>query len=79
MKAPLVAIMMCVELAIRALNLSGHQVELLNPIRYSAQLLTCQVNNLLDQSLMVKGEFEVRFTRTNIRKLIKNMVGIFEA
>jgi K+-sensing histidine kinase KdpD len=48
MRAPLTAIMMCVELVLRTLNLSRDQIKLLDPIRYSAQILTCQVNNLLD-------------------------------
>jgi K+-sensing histidine kinase KdpD len=48
MRAPLTAIMMCVELILRGFNLTRDQIKLIDPIRFSAQLLTCQVNNLLD-------------------------------
>jgi K+-sensing histidine kinase KdpD len=48
MRAPLEAIMRCVELILRGFNLTCDQIKLIDPIRFSAQLLTCQVNNLLD-------------------------------
>jgi hypothetical protein len=54
MKAPLAAILMCIELALTTFNLTPDQIKLLDPIRYSAQLLTCQVNNILDQSLVAR-------------------------
>jgi K+-sensing histidine kinase KdpD len=54
-------------------------LNLLNPMYTSSKMLHCQVNDLLDSSLLLKGKFEIKVDKFDIFKSVHEVVGIMHA
>ena len=58
MRAPLAAIIAISNILLKEMA-DSKLVEILMPIHTAAKMLHCQVNDLLDSSLLLRGKFEI--------------------
>jgi K+-sensing histidine kinase KdpD len=77
MRAPLAAIIATTNILLNEVDnpkLKG----ILMPINTSSKMLHCQVNDLLDSSLLLKGQFEVRVVNFDLFKAVNEVISVVE-
>ena len=51
---------------------------ILMPINTASKMLHCQVNDLLDSSLLLKGQFEIQVANFDLFKAVNEVVSVIE-
>jgi K+-sensing histidine kinase KdpD len=77
MRAPLAAIIATSNILLSEMT-DTNLINILKPINSASKMLHCQVNDLLDSSLLLRGKFEISIARFDLFKAIEEVITIVE-
>lgn len=77
MRAPLAAIIATSNILLHEMG-SSKLKGILMPINTASKMLHCQVNDLLDSSLLLKGQFEIQVANFDLFKAVNEVVSVIE-
>lgn len=77
MRAPLAAIIATSNVLLTEFK-DQKLVRYLMPINTASKMLHCQVNDLLDSSLLLKGKFVMHLARFDLVKAVQEVVAVIE-
>jgi K+-sensing histidine kinase KdpD len=75
MRAPLAAIIATSTILLNEMTDSKLK-GIMMPIHTASKMLHCQVNDLLDSSLLLRGKFEIQVAKFDLYKAINDVVGV---
>lgn len=79
MRAPLNCISSSIDLLIdNGLIQNPAAIKLLKPIKNASVVLNCQVNDLLDRNLIIKGHFTPNLKLFDVVEVVKEIEGILK-